>query len=66
MKKIKKIFFNSILDVINGTKAYDWLEFVIHSKENAYRSISQRYDKDKEELEKDLIIASKAINSLPF
>ncbi len=65
-EKYKEDFLNNILDVINGTKAYDWLEFVIHSKENAYRSISQRYDKDKEGLEKDLIITSKAINNLPF
>jgi len=61
----RKDFFASIMDQIKETKAYDWLSYVLGSKENGYRILSQRYDLDKEGLKRDLIIVSKGINNLP-
>ncbi|SHK52876.1 TIGR02679 family protein [Paramaledivibacter caminithermalis] len=62
----KEKFFSEILDELRGTKAYEWLEFVLNGKENAYRIIAQRYNQDRVSLKADLIITSKGLNSLPF
>lgn len=58
-------FFEEILNSIDGI-AYNWLEFVLSNRENAYRLISQGYNKNKKELKRDLLFAAKGLNNLPF
>lgn len=58
-------FFDKILNKTDGV-AYNWLEFVLSSKENAYRLISQGYNKEKKELRNDLLFAVKGMNNLPY
>lgn len=65
-KSEKEQFFDEILDNIQGTVAYDWISYILSTKENAYRIISQRYDKDKEGLRKDIIFSAQGINNLPY
>jgi len=61
----RKNFFNEIIKMFIDTIAYEWLEYTMNSKQNAYRILTQRYDSNKEKLKKDLIIVCKGLNNLP-
>jgi uncharacterized protein (TIGR02679 family) len=62
----KSIFFKSIIVSFIDTKGEKWLRYVLESKENAYRIISQRYDEAKDTLRKNLLWVCTAYNSLSF
>lgn len=62
----KSAFFDNILDLIPYTKAYQWLESLLDSKDNGYRIISTRYDQDKLSLREDILFVAKALNNLPL
>lgn len=65
-EKQKNEYFQAILDDFNGTRAYNWLSYVLEKRENAYRIISQRYDADKDSLYKDMKVVLKGLNKLSY
>ncbi|MCX7904844.1 MAG: TIGR02679 domain-containing protein [Caloramator sp.] len=62
----KEKFFNDILIRFKGTKAEDWIKYILINKENAYKLIIQKYERDKLSLRKTLILIAEAINKLSF
>ncbi|KXG75445.1 TIGR02679 family protein [Thermotalea metallivorans] len=62
----KESFFREIIDRFAGTKAGEWLAFVLEQKGKGYRILVQRYNMDKEKLREDLSIVCNAVNGLPF
>lgn len=62
----KGLFFEEILLIFEETKAYTWLESLLKNKSNAYRLLSQNYDKNKYGLRDELILVMKGLNKLSF
>ena len=62
----KQLFFKEILLEFNDTRAFKWLVFLLQYKSNAYKLLSQNYDKDKEELKEKLTLVMNGLNKLSF
>ncbi|MBC2580036.1 TIGR02679 family protein [Clostridium sp. DJ247] len=62
----KQLYFHDIIENFKETRAEQWLLYLLKSKENAYRIISQKYDEDKELLKENLIYVCNAYNNLTF
>lgn len=62
----KDLFFQEILLDFRETKAFEWLDFLLKNKSNAYRLLSQNYDKNKVDLRDKLILVMEGLNKLSF
>lgn len=62
----KEIFFKEIQLEFEGTKSFSWLDSILKNKSNAYRLLSQNYDKNKESLKENLFLVMKGLNKLSF
>ncbi|TJX14951.1 TIGR02679 family protein [Tissierella creatinini] len=62
----KALFFEKIILDFNGTKAFHWLDYLLKNKANAYRLLSQNYERDKANLRNKLVLVMKALNKLSF
>lgn len=59
-------FFDEILYSFQGTRSWKWLKSILESRDNAYRMILQKYDRERESLKEALILTMKALNELTF
>jgi uncharacterized protein (TIGR02679 family) len=66
LEREKEKFFSEILSCFSGTKAKEWLEYVLDKKENAYKLIIQKYERDKLGLKNSLLLTGEALNRLSF
>ncbi|WDU82064.1 TIGR02679 domain-containing protein [Caloramator sp. Dgby_cultured_2] len=66
LEREKEKFFSEILSCFSGTKAKEWLEYVLDKKENAYKLIIQKYERDKLGLKNSLLLTGEAVNRLSF
>ncbi|KRQ87416.1 hypothetical protein ABG79_00754 [Caloramator mitchellensis] len=64
--EMREKFFGEILKKYEASKAYNWLESSLKNKDNSYKFIIQKYEKNKAELESMLQLTMNAINSLSF
>ena len=62
----KNIYFQEIIDIIDGKRGRNWFCSILESKENAYRIINQKYDENKEFLKINLISVFKALDIISF
>ena len=62
----KKKYFDKVLKSFEGTLANKWLKDLLKNKDNAYRTISQKYDENPSLLEKHLQCACEGLNELPL
>ncbi|MBS4026938.1 MAG: hypothetical protein KGZ96_14905 [Clostridia bacterium] len=62
----REAFFNNLLLEFKGTRAADWLIFVLESKSNGYRVIAAKYEKGREELGELLSFVMQGLNELSF
>ncbi|TDT57245.1 TIGR02679 domain-containing protein [Fonticella tunisiensis] len=62
----KSSFFDEILYSFQGTRSWKWLKSILESRDNAYRMILQKYDRERESLKEALILTMKALNELTF
>lgn len=62
----RNIYFQEIIDTIEGEKGCNWFFSILESKENAYRIINQKYDENKELLKINLISVFKALDIISF
>jgi uncharacterized protein (TIGR02679 family) len=59
-------YFNDFLVKFKGTRGEEWLRSFLQSKGNAYKMLSQKYDKEKDNLSLTLLFVMKALNALSF
>lgn len=59
-------FFDEILYSFQGTRSWKWLKSILESRDNSYRMILQKYDRERENLKEALILTMKALNELTF
>lgn len=64
--EMRKNFFDEILKKNEGSLAYNWLESLLKNKDNSYKFIIQKYEKNKDELKSMLQLTMSAINNLSF
>lgn len=62
----KQAYFEEIIEEFKGTRAEEWLLYILKTKENAYRLVNLKYDEDKLQLKKNLINVCSGCNSLSF
>lgn len=62
----KELFFEEILQKFEKSKAFYWLDSIMKNRTNAYKLLSQNYDKNKEELRDKLIQVMHGLNKLSF
>ncbi|MBZ4683325.1 MAG: hypothetical protein PWP46_489 [Fusobacteriaceae bacterium] len=62
----KENYFKEILDEFKNTKAYNYLEAICLKKESIYKTITLRYNENKENLRKELLLIGNALNNLPI
>ncbi|QAA33567.1 TIGR02679 family protein [Clostridium manihotivorum] len=65
-EKEKTAFLKDIINSLRGTRGEGWLEYIVQTKENPYRIISQRYDENKERLRANLLLVCHGFNNLSF
>lgn len=63
MKRDK--FFKDFTDKYYSTFAGRWLEYILNSGENAYKTLIQRYESDRQKLLSDVELVCNALNNLP-
>ncbi len=62
----KDLFFQEILLDFRETKAFEWLDSLLKNRSNAYRLLSQNYDKNKDDLRDKLTLVMEGLNKLSF
>lgn len=65
-KEDKDDFFYKILINFKGTDVYYYYEDIFFNQKSIYKTITLRYNEDKERLKKELIITGNALNNLPY
>ena len=58
-------FFSAIVDKYRSSDAGRWLEYVLNSGQNAYKTLMQRYESDRKKLLSDVESVCNALNNLP-
>lgn len=62
----KFTYFEEIIEKFKDTRAEKWFNYLLNSKENAYRLISLKYDENKVKLKENLNYVCEGYNSLSF
>lgn len=64
-KEERDSFFCGIICKYRSTHAGRWLEYIFNSSENAYKTLMQRYESDRQKLSSDVELVCNALNNLP-